>query len=144
MSVYDHGCDPNTLSAALFGKNCNLHWMPPFSPAALSLIRWKWRKVKTQSVPGRPGGLFKAAISAGWHWIPRELSPRGCGTEEALSSEGGGGGAAVEVDDDQYCWVGSACAWSLTFFLFLFWSVVNLWWSSSNMTANYPPSRLAC
>lgn len=47
------------------------------------------------------GSVFEATISASRHLIPQELSPRGWGTEGALSRGPGGGGQ----DDDGYCWV---------------------------------------
>lgn len=77
--------------------------MPLSKPPALSPVRWKWRELKIQSASGQPRGVFKAAISAGWHQIPQELSPRGWGTEGALSTGvGGGGRGTVDVDGDEY------------------------------------------
>lgn len=118
--------------------------MPLFSPPASSPVRWKWREVKAQSTSGQPRGVLKAAISAGWHWIPRELSPRGWGTEGVLSRGLGGGG-----DDDGYSWVDRLCLICTAschvsfFYYFIFWVTTiptsfTLIWNIRNITFYKP------
>lgn len=108
LNVYDHipSAPPDhILFSSVPRGNCNLPWMPLFSSPALSPVRWKWREVKTQSASGHPREVFKAARSAGWHWIPEELSPRGLETEGALSRGSGGGVEERGMCDNGYCWV---------------------------------------
>lgn len=108
LNVYDHNSSAppdHILFSSVPRGNWNLPWMPLFSSPVLSPVRWEWREVKTLSASGHPREVFKAAISAGWHWIPGELSPRGLETEEALSRGLGGGVKERGMCDNGYCWV---------------------------------------